>query len=159
MRKSLLPLATLLIGAAASLPAAPADDLARLRERLARDETSRRREFAAVAARRLPPIAVERLQRAQAAYEAGQGRAARLLSAASARDAAEAQEILSRIKTASLREPISAGELKVKAPALRAPGLPTGDGHAGLAPAALQDGFDAPIGQVPAVLREAAAGL
>ncbi|HEV7500148.1 MAG TPA: transglutaminase family protein, partial [Vicinamibacteria bacterium] len=139
--------------------------LRRLLADLQKRDAVQQRQFAAVAGKRLPAAAAERLQAAQAAYAAGQGRLLAIV-AELVRDLdekkdsrgraslSEAQELVRKLEEASRRAPISAGELKVKAPALRAPALATG----ATAPARVQEGETA-IAPVPQILKQAAAAL
>jgi RHS repeat-associated protein len=154
-----------------ALSAAAAGDtttLQRLMPRLARDDQSRRREFVAASHWPLPAKAQDRLRRTMDAYERGQGRLVRLLRELTAPSgtpglsaAREATELLDRIEAASLRDPISAGELKVRAPQVRARDL------AGTAEPQTrtsvhggpEESSEPPIGTIPRVIREAAAAL
>ena len=111
-------------GAPAATPSAVGEAIRELERR----DAARRREFAAAEARGLGGKAAERLAGAKAAYEAGHGRLLALLRelARPAADAAggvargdavaEAREILARIAKAGAPEPISAGDLSVRAP-------------------------------------------
>ena len=139
--------------------------LRRLLADLEKRDAAQQRQFAAAAGKRLPPAATERMQAARAAYAAGQGRLLAIVTGLvrdldAKKDASdpallsEAQELVRRLEAASRRAPISAGELKVKAPALVAPALATG----APAPAALFQEETA-IGPVPLVLKQAAATL
>src|SRR6266581_4227461 len=137
---------------------------------LDRRDAARRRAFARAADRRLPPRAAERLERTRAAYEAGHARLIAVLRALTTRgarpareradDAAlarEATEIVGKLLEASRREPLSAGELKVRPPALSPPSMDTPT--AGAAPPVVAATADTPVGPVPQVLRDAAAAL
>lgn len=120
-----------------------------------RDRT-RRLEFEAVARKKLPPQAAERLARVQAAYEAGQGRLLGLLRRLAAPGSSsegldEAKNLLEKIQGAARREPLSSGELKVRAPA-----LPTALQTA-TEPSSVPD--ETPIGYIPPAIRERAAEL
>jgi len=158
---------------AASATAATAGGLPQALAEMERRDTSRRREFAAAAARRLPPRAAERLERTRAAYEAGHPRLMVLLRSLAARPAAaprearadaararEARDIVDRLLEASRREPLSAGELKIRPPALAPPPL---DIPTVAAPrpgvTAASAAAEASVGPVPQVLRDAAASL
>ncbi|HEY2944840.1 MAG TPA: DUF6531 domain-containing protein, partial [Vicinamibacteria bacterium] len=159
--------------AEAGLSAATAVDLSRALAEMERRDTMRRREFAAAAARRLPPRATERLERTRAAYEAGHPRLLALLRALAARTAAvphearadaalarEAHDIVDRLLEASRREPLSAGELKIRPPALAPPPLdPPAIAAPRSAVAAATAAAETPVGPVPQVLRDAAAAL
>jgi len=144
-----------------------ADDGTALREKvqallqeLERRDRAMRQEFAAAGRQALPSKARERLARTQAAYEAGHGRLIRMLRAA-AQDRAsdrgdrlrESMALLARIRAAARRPPLSAGELKVKAPDLAAPALAQPAELAAIA------GEDEPLGPIPPVLKSQAAAL
>ena len=144
---------------------------AQTKETLARLEAqarARRKEFALAERRGLPAKAAERLARAKQAYEEGQGRLIQLLREG---NNDEARAIQDRLDEAARREPISAGELKIKAPALVPPVLPREPQSVILSDPGRSPGSegslasegslvpDAAIGPVPAVLAEAAAAL
>src|SRR5438105_5328454 len=135
--KALAEIEARLGGPAAAIPAAAASPerapaLAEMIADLDQRDRARRREFAAVRARRLTGTVGQRLERARAAYEAGHGRLLAILrelaapagtSAASVPAAhlalaGEAREILARMARASEAEPISSGDLSVRAPRL-----------------------------------------
>lgn len=133
---------------------------------------AQRQAFRTVAARPLPAKAAARLAQAEAAFEQGQGRLARLLrelalSGAAARArldpaarrnraalAREARAIVAQLELVARPEPLSS-ELKLRPPALRAPALPAAApeaaGRASEAPAAAT-----PIGVVPPELQNLA---
>src|SRR2546422_1876135 len=162
--------------AQAEIASAVAASSAGLPEALAqmeRRDAARRRQFAAAAARRLPARAAERLERTRTAYEAGHPRLMVLLRSLAARPSAaprearadaalarEASAIVDKLLEASRREPLSAGELKVRPPALAPPPL---DIPTVAAPrpavAAATAAAETPVGPVPQVLRDAAAAL
>ncbi|HEY7510087.1 MAG TPA: transglutaminase family protein, partial [Vicinamibacteria bacterium] len=141
--------------------AAPAEAAPLLREAL-RDleqrDAERQREFSDAASRTLPAKAAARLERARAAYGAGQGRLLELLRRAAEPQAAvpsspaaigEAGRLLDRIERAARREPISADELPVAAPTLVPPSLGVASGAA----------TTVPIGAIPQTLKDAADAL
>jgi RHS repeat-associated protein len=158
-----------------TLSAREGHDLPQALAEMERRDAARRREFAVAAARALPPRAAERLARARAAYEAGQGRLITILraraaprSAAAIRseraDAALAQEasaIVEKLLEASRREPLSAGELKVRPPRLTPPSLTPAAAEASAPVVAVvaTAAPETPVGPVPQILREAAAAL
>ncbi|HZM52338.1 MAG TPA: transglutaminase-like domain-containing protein, partial [Vicinamibacteria bacterium] len=138
--------------------------LRRLLVELQKRDAAQQRQFAAAAGKRLPASAGERLQAAQAAYAAGQGRLLAIVielvrdleAQKDLRSSAllpEAQDLVRKLEAASRRAPISAGELKVKAPALVTPALAAG------ATATASSPDDTTIGPVPAILKQAAATL
>jgi RHS repeat-associated protein len=144
----------------------PSSVIRALLPELERRHRARRASFAAVAAKPLSPRAQDRLARARAAYEAGQGRLLAIVrrlvgadvSAAADRrqgrspeaERQEALDILERLEAAQQREPWSASDLKVKAPELRAPALPSPLGPAAAAATTAQD--VQPVGYIhPAV--------
>jgi RHS repeat-associated protein len=146
--------------AAFATPNAWSDDPKAAVARLEAEDRARRKEFELAQRRGLPAKAAERLARAKQAYEEGQGRLIQLLRAG---NQDEARAIQDRLEEAARREPISAGDLKIKAPSLVPPVIlsdpvrsPGSEGSlASEGPLAL----DAPIGPVPTVLAEAAAAL
>ena len=125
--------------------------------RLADDDAKRQREFAAAAQRRLSAKAAERLRGAREAYAAGHGRLLGLLRQMAAPKAgadrktlaAEAAEIVGKLREAEGSQPLSAETLSVSSPELTAPALGQTSGATS----------SEPIGSVPAVLRAAAASL
>jgi RHS repeat-associated protein len=158
-----------------TLSAREGHDLPQALAEMERRDAARRREFAVAAARALPPRAAERLERVRAAYEAGQGRLIAIMrtraaprSAAAMRsettDAAlarEASEIVEKLLEASRREPLSAGELKVRPPKLTPPSLTPAAAEAPAPAVAVvaTAATETPVGPVPQILREAAAAL
>jgi len=141
---------------------------------LERRDAAHRRGFAAATGRPLPPRAAERLERTRAAYEAGQGRLIAILRALAPRSALatraeradvalaqEASEIVEKLLEASRREPLSAGELKVRPPNLTPPSLAPPAAEAPSRPIALAApaATETPVGPVPQILREAATAL
>ena len=131
-------------------------------------DAAQQRQFADAARRPLPPKAKERLQAAREAYGSGQGRLLVFLHAlvggpgrtpagpsaekVPAEALREAREILDRIQEAARRDPLSSGELKVKAPALAPPALPTTT----ISPTVTGDQA---IGFIPPSIKAAAAAL
>jgi RHS repeat-associated protein len=156
-----------LLATGADVRAAPRD-LRSLLGELAERDAAREREFAALAGRRLPGPAAQRLEQARAAHRAPTRRLLEILRAVAeqgaveSRDTArvelvarveplirEARELLEKIDDARRPEPISAAESRVRAPELQAPalGIPLGATTGG------------PVGPVPQVLKDVAAGL
>ncbi|PYQ46368.1 MAG: hypothetical protein DMF78_26490 [Acidobacteria bacterium] len=162
---------------AAAAPGLPTATLAEAVAELERRDSARRREFAAAGSRRLTGKAAERLERAKAAYEAGHGHLLKVLhdlvglspgaEAAGSDPAARrervraAREILARIAKASEAEPISTGDLSVRAPRLQPPAAAAGPSSTASAGAAAAPpvGQDISIGTVPAILKRLAAQL
>ncbi|MGD8895882.1 MAG: transglutaminase domain-containing protein, partial [Acidobacteriota bacterium] len=139
--------------------------------RLAERDRTQRAEFEDLAARDLPPKARERLARTREAWSAGQGRLLRLLRALDApseraarvrrrvieavpdTDLEEALALVRRLRAASRTEPLSLGELTVRAPEVQAPALSVGPGTDMLS------GDAPPIGSIPPELRQQAETL
>lgn len=138
-----------------------------------------RQAFDALAASDLPAVAVDRLARTRAAFEAGQGRLAAILVElalpAGGRDEAaradlsarreraalarEARDLVARLEAAARPEPLSS-ELKLRAPGLRAPALPAPTPGASSSPVeAPSAAAAAPIGVIPRDLQALADGL
>ncbi len=156
-------------GSAGEREIAPLRPLLReLEERHARHE----REFDRVARRQLPRTAIERLERTRAAHRAATLPLIEILqgfvrppkaAATAARGTApapavvqrpvgrlgEAREILRRMETSSWRAPISADMPGLKAPSLKPPTLGQASGAT----------TSAPVGYVPQILKDAAAGM
>ncbi|HVR71820.1 MAG TPA: transglutaminase domain-containing protein, partial [Vicinamibacteria bacterium] len=147
--------------ALARAEAAPAEAASLLRaslRELERRDAARQREFSEAASRPLPAKAAQRLERARAAYQAGHGRLLDVLRqtvdgapAAGTRPGLlrEARQIVARIEETARREPVSADDLPVGAPALTPPTLGVASGTASTVP----------IGPVPQTLKDAADAL
>jgi len=149
--------------------------LAALAELEGRDNWHRER-FSDAAGRDLPPKARARLTQALEAYQAGHGRLLSLVRRMTGGPGGgrtrpgtpwrrpldldlvrEGRALLGRMREASRPEPLSSGELKVRAPELQAPPLAAGTDGAREALEALGD--QGPIGSVPGILKAAAQGL